>query len=343
MTEKTRKRRKLSFEILCTVALCFALSLLLYFLIAFVGRSIVDSYCFYHDIYLDEFELLRLDNTVYGIGFAVSALFFTVMFLVLFGEKLAYVRHIIAGVQALQKGDYSHRVKLMGNNELTQLAGAVNYLSESEQQLRDKEKRLSEEREELVRTLSHDIRTPLTSLMSYTELLAKKQPLDETEQREYLALVDKKTAQIKQLTDILLEGGKRDPEHFEDARLLFEQLADEFTDALDGDFTCSVSLSPMPAFGGSFDVGELRRIFDNLISNVQKYADPAGEVALHVQIAENGLVIRQSNAVKHLTGDTEGYRMGIISMRRIAQHYSGTVTVTSDQSQFTIEIKLCDF
>ena len=340
MTEKPKKRCRLTHEILGLVCLCFALSLLLYVLITTFGGVLIEEYCFQNDIFMDEFDWYDVDNTLHGVGFCVSTVFFTVLFFALFGERLAYVRKITAGVDILRDGNYGEQVELRGNNELTELAQAVNYLSESERNLREKEKRLYEEREELIRTLSHDIRTPLTSVMSYTELLGQKETLTVEEQQEYRCLVAKKTEQIKKLTDILLDGGHREPEFFEDARLLFEQLADEFESELEDRFQISSELSFVTAFSGNFDVGDLRRIFDNIISNIKKYAEPAEIVELVISKTDTGVAIRQMNSVIKNKKSTESYKMGLYSIRRIAQNYGGTVEVRDENEKYEILITL---
>ena len=216
----------------------------------------------------------------------------------------------------------------------------MNYLSESERNLREKEKRLYEEREELIRTLSHDIRTPLTSIMSYTELLGQKETLTVEEQQEYRCLVAQKTEQIKKLTDILLDGGHREPEFFEDARLLFEQLADEFESELEDRFQISSELSFVTAFSGNFDFGDLRRIFDNIISNIKKYAEPAEIVELVISKTDSGVAIRQMNSIIKNKKSTESYKMGLYSVRRIAQNYGGTVEVRDENEKYEILITL---
>ncbi|MBR2908032.1 MAG: HAMP domain-containing histidine kinase [Clostridia bacterium] len=346
MTDQTKKRRKLSAEILAIFALCFSISLVLYFLLTYFGGGLIEEYCFYNDIYLDEFETYRLDSMVLNGSLVVCVCFFIILFFALFGERLAYIRTITRGVDAMQRGSYGQRVVLKGNNELTQLAEAVNYLSETEERIKAKERKLNEEKEELIRTLSHDIRTPLTSIMSYTELLQARLSLTPEEQKEYLALVSKKTAEIKALTDILLDGGKRSVEYFEDARLLIEQLAEEFEETLEEtsgeQYRISVTLSPLPAFSGSFDIREMRRIFSNLISNIQKYADPSRVVSLSVSKTDAGLVIRQKNGVKKEKTPTESHQMGINSIRRIAHNYGGTVERIEDGDNFEIVITLSD-
>lgn len=340
MTETGKEKSRLAAEIVKIFAVCFAITVLLYLILIHLGTGIIYEYCFYHDIVLDEFELYDIERTILTASLILCIIIFTVLFFVMFGKRIAYIRIITGGINALQKGDLDHRVEISGNNELTQLAEAINYLSETEKKVKEKERRLGEEREELIRTLSHDIRTPLTSIMSYTELLEGKESITPEEYGDYLKLINKKTNQIKELTDILLDGGKRERESFEDARLLINQLAEEFVDALEEDFKVSVT-TPKDAFSGEFDVSEMRRIFDNLISNVQKYADRESPVTLEI-INDGGLVIKQKNAKGNASPTAESFRMGINSIRRIAHNYSGIVRVNDGEEDFEIVITLSD-
>ena len=341
LTDTNKQRSKLSAEIIKIFAICFAISVIAYLILIHLGIGIINEYCFYNDIYLDEFEDYRLDSMVLTVSLVICIAFFIVLFFAMFGERLSYIRTITSGIDALQRGELDHRVEISGNNELTQLAEAINYLSETEEKVKEKERRLGEEREELIRTLSHDIRTPLTSIISYTELLEAKDTLTPEEHRDYLKLVSKKAAQIKELTDILLDGGKRDPEHFDDARLLIDQLADEFSEALEEDFEVLVT-TPKDAFSGKFDVTEMRRIFDNLISNVQKYADKNEPVSLKISNNGDGLVIKQKNSRAKDISPSESFRMGINSIRRIAHNYGGRVEIGEDEREFEIVIILSD-
>ena len=142
------------------------------------------------------------------------------------------------------------------------------------------------------------------------------------------------------MTDILLDGGHREPEFFEDARLLFEQLADEFEAELEDDFAPVTELSYVGAFSGIFDVGEMRRIFDNIISNVKKYAEPSEPVELTISKKDEGIVIQQSNRIAKDKQPSESYKMGLYSIRRIAQNYDGTVEVRDENGKYEIMITL---
>ena len=341
MTKPPRKRRRLSLEILVTFAICLAAATFLYLFLTAITIGLVEEYCFNHDIPLGEDEFYRLDTFVFSVGFAVSAVFFTVLFLALFGEKLGYIRIVTNGVDAMREGSVDPRVPVKGNNELTELAEAVNYLAETQRQVRAAEEKLRQDREELIRSLSHDIRTPLTTLMSYTELLCAKDTVTPEELTAYLTLVTQKTAHMKELTDILLDGGRRNPEYFEDARLLFFQLCEELEEALE-DFSLSVDLTALPPFAGRFDVAELRRVFDNLASNIVKYAIPSAPVTLTVTKDERGVVIFQSNTVNLTASPAESHRMGLAGIRRIAQGYGGSVEVTQESGTFSIAVILSD-
>lgn len=341
ISAKSKKRRKLSKEILGLLAITVALTLFLFQTLGMVARAMIDHYLFANDILLSEAQYAQADDWVLHLSLIVSVSFFVLLFLFLLGERLSYIREVLAGIDALQSGKEDHVVPLEGSNELTQLAEAVNYLSQTQREIKTKERALNEEKEQFLRALSHDIRTPLTSILAYSELLSEDHAVEPEEQARYLELIRHKAGQIKDMTDLLLDGSKRDPEHFEDGRLLMQQLIGEFEETLENDFTLETKLD-CPVFSGTFDVQELRRIFDNLSSNVQKYADPAAAVTLSVSLDNTQLMIRQENAVRKLDEPAEGYQIGLRSIQRIAQNYKGRVEIQRDDRVFSISITLSD-
>lgn len=336
---KANKRRKLSGEILGLLAVTLVLALILLQFLGIVARAMIDSFLFMRDIVLTEAQYAQLDDWVFHLSLLVSVAFFIILFLFLLGERLSYIREVLAGIDALRSGQEDYVVPLEGSNELTQLAEAVNYLSRTQREVKEQERVLNEEKEQFIRALSHDIRTPLTSIMAYSELLTGANTVDPQEQTRYLELIQHKAGQIKDMTDILLDGSKRNPEYFEDARLLIEQLTAEFEEMLEDGFSIEASLD-CPAFPGTFDVQELRRIFDNLVSNVQKYADPDRPVKISISLEGVQLLIRQENAVRERIAPADGYQIGLRSIQRIAQNYAGQVDVQKDDAAFAITITL---
>ena len=343
MTEQTKKPRKLAHEILGLLAASAGITLVLQQFLQICGTAAAERILFSHDATLTPSQWEQLDGWILRISLLLAAGFFAVLFLALLGERLAYIRTITQGIEILRSGDFSHVLPLEGSNELTRLAEAVNYLCATQQQVQAKERALQQEKEQLIRSLSHDIRTPLTSILAYGEYLSSVGDCPEEKRREYLALIRSKAEQIRELTDVLLSGGARNPEHFSDARLLMLQLAEAFAEALEDSFAVAVDLDACPGFAGTFDVSELRRIFDNLVSNVKKYADPAAPVTLSVRLEETGLTIRQTNAAARRAPDAQSYGMGLKSIRRIAHSYDGTVAVQQIQRDFAITVVLAKF
>ena len=179
-------------------------------------------------------------------------------------------------------------------------------------------------------------------MLSYSDYLGRKETLEQEEVQEYIALVQRKGQQIKALTDRLLDSGSRDLETIEDGKLLMEQLAGEWEEILENTFPCIVDTKNCPAFYGSFDIQELRRIFDNLASNVEKYADREQPVELRIDAVDKRLRVCQRNGIKTGTVPVESNQIGLESIRRIAALYGGMVKVSIEQGIFSIQITLSE-
>lgn len=332
INESGRKQRKLSREILGILAVIFVVAVLLTHTLDMISIVIIDHYLFVNEIVLSEAEYVKIEAWVFNLSLIAAVIFFIALFLFLLGERLSYIREILAGIDALREGQEDYEVPLEGNNELTQLADSVNYLSKTQKELND-------EKEAFIHTMSHDIRTPLTTIMAYSELMLGENTLTPEEQVQYLKLIQHKAEQIKDMTDILLEGSRRNLEYFENASLLMQQLAADFEEALEDNFVIEKCIQ-CPSFSGTFDVRELQRIFDNLISNVQKYADSGSPVKLSVSLENSRVFIQQENAVRKLDKPVDGYQIGLKSIRRIVQNYGGLVDVKQDSTIFAIKITL---
>lgn len=176
---------------------------------------------------------------------------------------------------------------------------------------------------------------PLTSILAYSELLAQQA---EGDQKAQLTTIRSKAEQIRDLTAILLDGTRRNLESFDDGKLLMEQIVSEFEEELEDQFSILTDFGRCLTFSARLDVQELRRVFDNLASNIRKYADPARPVTLAAEYENGTLVIRQANAILPRTGQAESYGIGLSSIRRIAQGYGGSVTVEETGKQFRISI-----
>lgn len=325
------------------IALSALLALVLFLILSGVAAAVAEAYVFDHDIPMTEFDWMEIDRWILGLSAVISVCAFSILFLSLLSDRIAYIRKITKGIDALRAGQKDLELPAEGNNELTELARAINVMSAAQQQLRQREQALAQEKDQLIRSLSHDIRTPLTSILAYSEYLFSQEEVCAEDRQAYVGLIRRKAEQIRELTAVLLEGSKRNPERFENAQVLMAQIAAEFESELEDRFQMQTDLSGCRPFSGTFDVQELRRIFDNLSSNISKYADPTQPVKLTIHAEDQKLLIHQSNAVLQPEPRSESYRIGLNSIRRIAQNYAGQVTVRQDPEQFAITVTLCEY
>lgn len=326
--EQKKRSGKLSRELLGLIALDFILSTGCYFFIRSWAGSFAYDYCEKRGIVLDELQTITTDALIMNLSVIGAVAFFVILFLIFVGRKLGYIRELTDGIHRLRTHRMQHEVPLVGGNELTELAASINDLAKTERQLKAIE-----------RNLSHDIRTPLTAILSYAEYMQTKETISQEELEEFLELIRRKAEQMKLLTEQLLDGGCRLTE-IDDGKLLMTQLADEWLETLEEDFACQVNLSQCPDFKGQIDVEEIRRIFDNLSSNVIKYASHSEPVLLEIKTEKKHIVIRQSNGKATVAGAVESRKIGLSSIENIAKHHGGSVTVVEDGECFSVNIIL---
>lgn len=334
------KTKKLSHEILGLLGAATATAIFFFGFLNQMATSIALNYLEEQGRIFTEMEMHTLNLGVRSLSLTAAVFLFIVLFLFLLGQKLEYLREIIQGIDALRTERMLYEIPLEGNNELTELARSINYLAESERKLKEKEKELQEERETFIRNISHDIRTPLTTILSYTEWMADKNSPAPEEINSYIDLVQRKSRQIKGLTDNLFQQSTRRPEKIENGKLLMTQLACEWEEMLEDTFSCEISLDQCPEFSGEYDIEEWRRVFDNLASNVKKYADREAPVRLLAFSEENVLMIQQENRCRATKEPVESNKIGLESIRRIIGNYGGTVDVETSSEFFRITLQI---
>ena len=129
---------------------------------------------------------------------------------------------------------------------------------------------------------------------------------------DYIALVKKNSERIRGISNILIGTGERRVERFENAALLFCQLADEFEDSLQ-DFTVKADISELSSFAGAFDVLEMRRVFDNLISNSLKQDMISDYAEGTVNMPGYGVSISNSSKISLFGNEISLFESGIFS------------------------------
>lgn len=337
--EKIEKQRKMALEMLEFLFVSFIVSLFAFGFLYVTSYSIAMTYLDQKGFVLGEMQEMTLLLWIRSSCFFASVVVFVLLFLFLFGQKVSYLISIIHGVKALEERQMDFEIPLEGNDEFTQLAESINYLALSQKLLKEKEENLKKEREEMIRSISHDIRTPLTSILSYSEYMQKKEDWSKEEIKSYMELMQGKAEQIKSLTNQLIGKKERKLEFIDNGKILIEQLVMEWEELLEDRFSCEVIWTQCNNFSGLFDISELRRIFDNLSSNIEKYGDPKQSVKLQVITGEDKLVLLQENEVRMERDlEVESNKIGLKNIQQIVETYNGEVEVTKSEKKFRIQI-----
>ena len=343
--ENKRRPRKLAFEMLEDLGISVLISLFIFCFFYFTAVSISENYLYMRGFILAEGHQRALAMWITGICVIAAVVAFLVLFLFMTGRRLSYLIDIINSIEKMEDAEEKFYITPEGNDELTKLAESINYLSESQNDIIRKEKEMKEKRELFIRSLSHDIRTPLTSIIAYSDFMIDKKELSESEMRKYIELIQVKSEQMKVLTDRLLEEKNESGEYISSMKLLAEQLADEWKDTIEDRFDCTVEVDGSYDFGGMVDVYDFRRIIDNLASNVEKYASTSGKVEMYITLEKdndkNIFHIRQKNKTAKITpGSAESYGIGINSIKKIAEFYKGRTEVIGGEDNCAIDIIL---
>ena len=226
------------------------------------------------------------------------------------------------------------------------------------------EERMKSERfkAELITNVSHDLKTPLTSIINYVDLL-KKEHIENPAAQEYLDVLDRKSQRLKKLTEDLVEASKASTGTLtvNRERLGVRQLIDQAT-AEYGDRLASSQLEPVIVPNPEelyvwADGRHLWRILDNLLSNCCKYAMPGTRVYLDTDARGDQVTITMKNVSKaplnvpasqllerFVRGDesrtTEGSGLGLSIAQSLTELQGGSFTLTIDGDFFKAEVSL---
>lgn len=233
----------------------------------------------------------------------------------------------------LMAGDLDHVVHLEGRDELSGLGEDIERLRRSVLERLEGEREAVGANSRLITSLSHDIRTPLTKLTGYLDILTYEKYQGQAEHDEFLRLASEKAAQIKALTDQLFASAQVDapasgleqpPEEVDGGALLGQLLTEQCDDLRREGF----DIHP-PVFDRAFTL-RLRtedavRIFDNLFSNLRKYADPGSPVEIRWEDAPERVTLRFRNRARPAPDRGDSHGLGVPTMRELLERSGGTL------------------
>lgn len=305
-------------------------------------------------------EFLLYINDFYRVRYGV----FLVMKLI----ELLAVLYIAVSLRTLQKGgeklargDFSSPIDtryLIGDfkrygQELNDVQGGL-------EQAVQEQMKAEHLKTELITNVSHDIKTPLTSIVNYVDLL-KKEDMPSPAAREYIAVLDRQSHRLKKLTEDLVEASKASSGALNvelqptDVNVLLSQIEGEYQERLAACHLTLVTQPPAPGTMIQADSRLLSRVMDNLVSNVCKYALENTRVYVTAAVRDGQAVISFKNVSRDelnispdelmerfVRGDasrhSEGSGLGLSIARSLVQLQGGTFALSIDADLFRADI-----
>lgn len=278
---------------------------------------------------------------------------------------LYLMNHIIRELHYIAQGHLDHRIpfRLKGNEQ--HVITSVNALVDSVVQSMDDERKIEKSKDELITNVSHDLRTPLTSIIGYLGLIEDKQYRSEEDILKYTHIAYEKAKQMKNLVEDLFEYTKVQQHGAPvnimrvDLNQLLEQLTASFElEAQHRGIEISSQVTPNPLMIEA-DPEKMGRVFSNLVANAFKYGNGASYIKIvahqegqmvEVKVANDGTPIPKK-ALGHLferfyraeasrSRATGGIGLGLAIVKSIVDLHHGTVKATSDENETAFIVTL---
>ncbi|WP_066063034.1 sensor histidine kinase [Neobacillus soli] len=322
-------------------------------------------------------QLFILLAIVFGLGLGAMSviihpilIFFYLLLLAVIGipmvmiliNKIGYFNRIVEKTNELAAGKLGENLQVAGNSVLTVLADNINVLKQGVKTSQNEQAKSERLKTELITNVSHDLRTPLTSIITYTELL-KTEDVSSEDRAAYLEIIDRKSKRLKVLIEDLFEVSKMASGNMEltkdrvDLVQLLQQALAEYDETITESslqFRVSNTEKPVYAF---VDGQKLWRVFDNLIGNILKYSLEHSRVYITISTLNDQAVITFKNVSKYELNDnndelferfkrgdtsrhTEGSGLGLAIAQSIIDLHEGSLEIETDGDLFKVNISL---
>ncbi|MBQ6936140.1 MAG: HAMP domain-containing histidine kinase [Clostridia bacterium] len=279
-----------------------------------------------------------------------AAIFFVVFFSITsgFNNRLRLrVKNLSEQVSQVSNGTLNKPITLDGRDEVTILSHDIETMRSTLVDKIQSENKAWKANHELITSISHDIRNPLTSLIGYSDILHNKQYSSQEECESYLNRCHEKIYRLKELTEELfrysLVFGKPEVQvncTNEDATILLGQLIGEPLAELKSDGVEVASTILINNIIINVDALVLKRVFDNLFSNINKYADFKRPVV--ASVTKNGeiLNVKLINYIKEIGNPVESSKIGLKTCERLCKSLNVEFSYLEKKDKFTAELRI---
>lgn len=290
---------------------------------------------------------------------------FLLSFYLLMQDSISYMKQLVLQVKKIAGGDFDTPIAVRGRDEMADMAENLNQMQENIKEIMERERIAEHTKDDLISSVAHDLRTPLTSVIGYLGWLQTQQEADEELRRKYIDIAYNKAKSLEKLTNELFGFVKL--EHREmslhigkmDLIQLLEQLLDENTPSfvehqLQVRFEKKTASIPIEADGEL-----LARLYNNLLNNAVKYGKDGKLICVEAEADQNMAKTRIKNYGQVIpeealhclfrkfyrveasrSQNTGGTGLGLAIVEQITTLHGGTVTAKSDLQGTVFEVCL---
>ncbi|MGC7872200.1 sensor histidine kinase [Desulfosporosinus sp. SYSU MS00001] len=285
-------RTKISLQLLLAISISFIASFVAWILIAYnISWHMMSVRSFNRTFY----------NTVLLSIFIISIGIFIVTFLMLINKKIRYLRYLSEQVKEIAHEGFGSVIKIQGNDEITELCISINSMSRELKHKLEHERDAERSKNELISGISHDLRTPLTSIKGYLQLLKDQQYETPEQLMNFVGVAFSKTEMLESLVDDLFEFTRLTGK---DVKLEYQKLClNDIVHQLVLDYgplfqkeNLSLQASiPDEKFLVRIDPDKYVRVIENLLGNALKYSHKPGNVLVSLYTINQGVTMTIKN------------------------------------------------
>mgnify|MGYP003231342999 CR=1 FL=1 len=272
-------------------------------------------------LYITSFPMIPFQIPYIILSLLISFSFYLIILQSFIRKRIQSIQNLQEDVFTLAIGDWNHEIKVSDKDEIGRLAQDLNQMRIAFLQTMDNEQQACVANKELISSLSHDLRTPLTTLKGYLEIMNLKKDdikfrdqylqkcLDKVEEITYLSNIP-----VQKLIDTLVDHIQYLREM--DLHILYEPLQTSLS--MDANFAI------------------IQRILNNVFSNIQKYCDPWKDIVIQTTIEEDQLKMSFTNSINHHLDKVESNGIGLKSVKKMIKIHHGTFYQDETNDLFTI-------
>ena len=313
-----------------------------------------------------EFIVLTMSGS--WIEFFVLIMLFGIQlwFLIYFVNKLGYLNEIMKGVHRIKEGEINYKIEEKNDIYFSSLANDINNISQGLEN--SIEQRIKSERMKSARitNVSHDLKTPLTSIINYVELIKKEENIQPEYLKDYVQVLDKKSKRLKILIEDLFEASKASTGNIElelvrlDLKQLLQQSIGELEDKLEeANLSLRVNLTEEDTYVLA-DGRRLYRVFENLLCNISKYSLKNTRVYIDVTKEDGKIITTMKNISSYELNfdpdeimerfkradesrNTEGSGLGLAIARDLVSLQGGKMSIEIDGDLFKAKVVMNEY